>query len=221
MDFTKKQAVLFDLDGTVIDSRPGIFQSLYYAFHKMGLSVPPKEVLNRFFGPSLATSFHDLCGFDDELTEQMIEAYREFYRPTGMFECTIYPGIEALMKKLKAQGKKVILATKKPEIFAAQILDRKGILPLFDYVAGAAMDDKSEHKDGIVLRAADALGVAKEDCVMIGDMRFDCIGARLAGIDCIGVTYGYGTKEELIEHGAAALAADAKDLEKLLLSITE
>lgn len=216
MNFTEKQAVLFDLDGTVIDSRPGIFQSLYYAFNKMELPVPSDEMLSRFFGPSLATSFHNVCGFDDELTEKMIAAYREYYRPTGMFECEVYPGIEDLIRTLRSQGKKVILATKKPEIFAVQILERKGLLPLFDYVAGATMEDKSEHKDGIVLRAAKALGVAKKDCVMVGDMRFDCIGANLAGIDCIGVTYGYGTKEELIEHGAAALAENAQELKVLL-----
>ena len=216
MQFTEKQAILFDLDGTVIDSRPGIFDSLHYAFKKMELEVPADEVLSRFFGPSLATSFHNVCGFDDELTEKMIEAYREYYRPTGMYACEVYPGIEELIRALKAQGKKVVLATKKPEIFAVQILERKGLLPLFDYVAGATIEDKSEHKDGIVLRAAAALGVAKEDCIMIGDMRFDCIGAKLAGIECIGVTYGYGTKEELIENGAAALANDANELKAML-----
>lgn len=219
MKFTEKQAVLFDLDGTVIDSRPGIFQSLHYAFKKLGLPIPSDEVLSRFFGPSLATSFHNVCGFDDELTEKMIEAYREYYRPTGMFECEVYPGIEKLIRALREQGKKVVLATKKPELFAAQILERKGLLPLFDYVAGATMEDKSEHKDGIVIRAAKALGVEKRDCVMIGDMRFDCIGAKLAGIDCIGVTYGYGTEEELIEHGAAALAKDGAELLALLCGI--
>ena len=130
--------------------------------------------------------------------------------------CEVYPGIEELIHALKAQGKKVVLATKKPEIFAVQILEKKGLLPLFDYVAGATIEDKSEHKDGIVLRAAAALGVEKEACIMIGDMRFDCIGAKLAGIECLGVTYGYGTKEELIEHGAIALAKDADELKVML-----
>lgn len=219
MQFTEKKAILFDLDGTLIDSRPGIFKSLHYAFRALDLPVPSDAVLSRFFGPSLATSFRDVCGFDEALTEKAIEQYRVYYRSAGMFECEVYPGLEMLIRTLKAQGKKVALATKKPELFAKQILEKKGLLELFDHVAGATLEDKSEHKDSIVIRAAEVMHVEKKDCVMLGDMRFDCIGAKLAGIDCIGVTYGYGTEQELIEHGAAALAKDGGELLKLLCGV--
>ena len=142
--------------------------------------------------------------------------FRAYYREKGLYECTVYPGLTRLLQILKEENRKVALSTKKPEIFARQILANKGILSYFDAISGADYADQTEHKDDIVRCAAQKLGLPASECVLLGDTRFDCIGASMVGMDCIGVLYGYGTWQELCDNGAAALAENARELSVLL-----
>ena len=212
--FVDKKGVLFDLDGTLVDSKPGIFAAIRYTFRELQLPELSEEDMDRFIGPSIGSSFRNVCGFSDEETEQAIELFRAYYREKGLYECTVYPGLTRLLQILKEENRKVALSTKKPEIFARQILANKGILSYFDAISGADYADQTEHKDNIVRSAAQKLPVS--ECVLLGDTRFDCIGASMVGMDCIGVLYGYGTWQELCDNGAAALAENARELSVLL-----
>ena len=183
------------------------------ALHKPMLSDETKD---RFIGPSIGTSFREVCGFDESLVQTAITLFRTYYKAQGMFECTLYRGLDRLIALLRSQGKTIALATKKPEVFAVEILKKLEIYDSFDVICGADYADTSAHKTYIIKRAAEQCHCAPSDCVLLGDTRFDCIGAKEAGVDCIGVLYGYGTKEELLENGAVALAEDADALAQLL-----
>lgn len=212
----EKQAVLFDLDGTLIDSKPGIFHAIDYTMEALHKPMLSDETKDRFIGPSIGTSFREVCGFDESLVQTAITLFRTYYKAQGMFECTLYKDLDRLIALLRSQGKTIALATKKPEVFAVEILKKLEIYDLFDVICGADYADTSAHKTYIIKRAAEQCHCAPSDCVLLGDTRFDCIGAKEAGVDCIGVLYGYGTKEELLENGAVALAEDADALAQLL-----
>lgn len=216
---TNKKAVLFDLDGTLIDSKPGIFNAIDYTMEQLHLPMLSEETKDRFIGPSIGTSFRDVCGFDEETVQTAITLFRTYYKAQGMFECALYPQIDALIRLLRSQGKTIALATKKPEVFAIEILKKLGVFDLFDVVCGADYADTSAHKTYIIERAVEACGCPKEACVLLGDTRFDCIGAGEAGIECIGVAYGYGTVEELQEHGAVSIAGNASELAQILCGV--
>ena len=218
--FVDKKGVLFDLDGTLVDSKPGIFAAIRYTFRELQLPELSEEDMDRFIGPSIGSSFRNVCGFSDEETEQAIELFRAYFREKGLYECTVYPGLTRLLQILKEENRKVALSTKKPEIFARQILANKGILSYFDAISGADYADQTEHKDNIVRSAAQKLGLPVSECVLLGDTRFDCIGASMVGMDCIGVLYGYGTWQELCDNGAAALAENARELSVLLCEMS-
>jgi len=218
--FIDKKGILFDLDGTLVDSKPGIFGAIRYTFHELHLPQLSEEEMDRFIGPSIGSSFRNVCGFSDEQTEQAIALFRTYYQEKGLYECMLYPGLTGLLQMLKEENRKIALSTKKPEIFARQILADKGILSYFDAISGAEYADQTDHKDYIVRRAAQRLGLPVSDCVLLGDTRFDCIGASMVGMDCIGVLYGYGTWQELCGNGAAALAENARELSVLLCGRT-
>lgn len=218
--FIDKKGILFDLDGTLVDSKPGIFAAIRYTFQQLHLPELSEEEMDRFIGPSIGSSFRNVCGFSDEQTEQAITLFRTYYGEKGLYECTVYPGLTGLLQMLKEENRKIALSTKKPEIFARKILAHKGILPYFDAISGADYADQTEHKDYIVRNAAQKLGLSVSECVLLGDTRFDCIGASMVGMDCIGVLYGYGTWQELCDNGAAALAENMRELSVLLCERT-
>lgn len=218
--FIDKKGILFDLDGTLVDSKPGIFGAIRYTFRELHLPQLSEEEMDRFIGPSIGSSFRNVCGFSDEQAQQAIALFRTYYQEKGLYECMLYPGLTGLLQMLKEENRKIALSTKKPEIFARQILADKGILSYFDAISGAEYADQTEHKDYIVRRAAEKLGLPVSDCVLLGDTRFDCIGASMVGMDCIGVLYGYGTWQELCDNGAAALAENARELSVLLCGRT-
>lgn len=213
----QRSCVLLDLDGTVIDSQEGIFNGLAYMYEKSGMVCPSKTELRRFIGPAIGTILRELYAFPPEQIDRMVVLYREYYGQKGLLECCLYSGMADLIKRLKEQGKKVAIATKKPEPFARRIMENLGAAPLLDGVFGADPSDKSDHKDHIILTAMETLGIEdKKQVIMVGDTRFDCIGANLAGVDCLGVEYGFGSREELLSHGAIALARDMDELTRLL-----
>lgn len=213
------QFILFDLDGTITNSEPGILASVRYALGKLGAAEPDYPTLRKFIGPPLRDSFRDYCGLSPERAEEAVRLYREWYAPHGKLDCAVYPGIPKLLRDLHAAGKTVALATSKPEGFARDILGHFGLDRYFTAICGAALDGSRDRKIDVLRYLLIQFPDRKpEETVLIGDTRFDMEGAGLAGIDGIGVLYGFGSREELENGGAKALAETAEDLRPLLLA---
>lgn len=197
------QYYLFDLDGTLTDSGRGITNSIKYALKKMGIEEQNMEILQKFIGPPLSEMFPKYYGFSQEETKQAIVYYREYYRAGGLFENEVYEGIPELLKKLKDDGKNLIVATSKPEKFARRILEHFQLARYFDYIAGASMDNTRVNKDQVIAYALTECGIEdKERAVMIGDREHDIFGAKKNGLASIGVLFGFGSREELASAGA-------------------
>ncbi len=204
--------VLFDLDGTIIDSRVGIMHSFFYAFEKLGDPIPDEKTLGRFLGPPLEYSFSHFCGYDDEKTKKAVALYRENYAPRGIYEFTVYPGVETMLKKLTAGGRRVFLATSKPEVYAREILRKAGLDAYFSDIGGSIIPAGRDRKSEVIEYLMEKNGLLVEDTVMVGDRMFDIEGAHELGMSAIGVSYGYGSEKELNRAGAEAVAASAKEV---------
>lgn len=209
----KFDTVLFDLDGTITDPFEGITNSVIYALKKYSKEVPDRSELRSFIGPPLHTSFAEKFKMNDAEAEDMVKAYREYYPQKGIFECELYPGIKELIIKLKKSGRKVILATLKPEPFAIKILEHFGLLEYFDIISATDLQNSVVEKEDIIKKAL--FGKKGYTAVMIGDRGSDIIGAAKTGIASIGVTFGYGSYEELAN--ADYICDSVEELEKILL----
>ena len=214
----KYTTVLFDLDGTLVDSGIGVTNSAAYAIERLGITPPPRQELFKFIGPPLPHSFRDFCGFDNATTDIAVEYFREYYAEKGILECTMYEGVLELMVSLKQKGYQLGLATSKPEIFATRVVENKGILPYLDFIAAASTDEKTRAtKEAVIEYALEICGESDmRKIIMIGDRHFDINGAKAYGMDSVGVTFGYGTKEELMEAGATYIADSMKEIENIL-----
>ena len=209
---------LFDLDGTLTDPGLGITNSVRYALEKYHITVGDRSELFRFIGPPLIDSFEKYYGFSAEEARRAVDYYREYYRGTGIFENQVYDGIPALLADLKAAGGKILLATSKPEGFARQILEHFGLLPYFDFVAGATMNETRTEKDEVIRYAMAEFGIGDpSEVLMVGDRKYDVLGARKCDVDCVGVLFGYGSREELEQTEPIALAGTVEALRKILL----
>lgn len=191
--------VLFDLDGTLSDSAPGITRCVQYALEKeFGIIRKPEELIE-FVGPPLKEQFMLYTGCNDEMGERAVARYRERYRPVGIFENSLYPGIPELLLQLKNEGFRIALSSSKPEEFCHQILETFEIAQYFDVVCGSDMEGRHTDKAEIVEEVLHRLGMEnrREKVVLVGDRKYDIIGARQRGVGTIGVSYGYGSREEL------------------------
>ncbi|MBQ5362114.1 MAG: HAD family hydrolase [Clostridia bacterium] len=198
---------LFDLDGTLTDPGEGITRSVQYALAKFGITVEDRSELFCFIGPPLHESFEVYYGFSRKDAFRCVDAYREYYAVKGIFENKVYEGIADCLAALKASGVGISLATSKPEGYAKQILEHFGLIAYFDAVAGSNMDGSRTKKSEVVERALALLGNPDvRDCVMIGDREHDVLGGKAHGMDTIGVTFGYGSEDELIRAGATHVA---------------
>ena len=211
--------VLFDLDGTLTDPAEGITNSVAHALRRFGLEPPPREELLDFIGPPLADSFQKNFGFYAAQARQAIDFYREYFRGRGIFENRVYPGVPGLLSGLRESGKKLLLATSKPEPFAEEILDHFGIAKYFDLCVGASMDETLVRKADVVRLALARSGAEPSASVMVGDRSHDVLGALANGVAPIGVLYGYGSSAELADAGASMLAPTVAELERLLMSL--
>lgn len=210
--------VLFDLDGTIIDSSEGIVSSFIYALSKFGIEEKPGEHMRRIIGPPLSQSFKSFYGFNDEDTALAVKYYREVFKAGLMLKNTLYPGMVELFDELRKNGKKVIVATSKPEIFVRPILEDLGILDKFDFIAGSIIGDVRVDKGEIIDYIIGEMGISdRRECVMIGDRDRDITGAIDVGVDAIGVLHGFGSREELEGAGCSIIAADAYELRDILL----
>jgi len=216
--FKKFDFAFFDFDGTIADTKEGIFNCLKYAFTKVGLPIPPESELYKMIGPPLSEGFEDVFGFKGDEVDLMIEKYRERYRAGGMFECTPYEGIENTLKTLKENGISLSVASSKPLPFTTKLLDKFGLTGYFDFLSCPPMDAAHMTKTDIVNQALSLNGVAdKCRAVMIGDRFYDIVGAKEAGIDVIAVLYGFGDENEFKKYGADYIAETPSDIKKIIL----
>lgn len=211
--------VLFDLDGTVTDPEEGITKSVQYALQHFHIDVQDRRELYKFIGPPLKESFVEFYGFTDRQAEEALLKYRERFSVTGWRENIVYDGIERLLGRLRGEGKRIMLATSKPEFFAEQILEHFGLRDYFDFVGGATLDDKRDRKSEVIRYVLETNGISnREEVVMVGDRKFDILGAKEVGLASIGVLYGYGDRQELATAGADRLVESVAELETILCS---
>jgi phosphoglycolate phosphatase len=206
-------AILFDLDGTIVDSAPGITSSLAYTYEAMGLPVPPPAQLLEWVGPPIMDSFRDLAGFDAETSLRALAIYREHYVQTGVFDATVYPGVPDVLRAIRDAGIPLSLATSKPESTATLVLQHFGLDGYFTELTGASEDETRSAKADVVaeaLRRLRARGVDLSHPVMVGDRSHDVHGAAEHEVPTIFVTWGYGAPEETA--GTVAVVDTAPEL---------
>ena len=210
--------LFFDLDGTLTDPAEGITKSVAYALRKFEIEVEDRRELLPFIGPPLFDSFRDFYGFSDADADRAVEYYREYFRVDGIFDNRVYDGVPELLAKLKSARKKLVLATSKPEEFAKRILEKFGLAPYFDVVAGATFDGSVSQKVEVIELAIGRAGISDRSSVlMIGDRFHDVLGAKKAGIDSLGVLFGYGDRRELEDAGATYIAESIEELGQMLI----
>lgn len=209
--------ILFDLDGTLTESGPGIINSIKYTLRHYGEKIPPDEVLLRFVGPPLIDSFEKIMGWPPERAREAVDVYREYFSVTGLFENSVYGGVRELLKRLSDAGRRLGVATSKPQPFCDRILEHFGIDGYFDAVRGIPLDGEDMAKSEVIAKVLEAVGAAPSETLMVGDREHDVIGAKANRIDCVGVLYGYGSREELETAGAKAVFETAEDLGNYIL----
>ena len=209
-----KKTILFDLDGTLTDSGEGIINCAILALEHFGCPIPTREQMRVFVGPPLHESFVK-HGVPADKAEEAVAIYRSRYIPIGAYENTPYPGIRELLEKLKAQGYTLYVATSKPEGMSVDILKHFDLAKYFDRICGASMDTSRSSKDAVIAYLIAQNG-RSDNMVMVGDTKFDVLGAKVHGIPCIGVSWGYGAQTDMEEAGAAAIAHTPEMLLDLL-----
>lgn len=213
-------AVLFDLDGTLSDPKVGITQSIQSALSTLKCSVPQEDDLTWCIGPPLRQSFTTLLQTSDSaLINHAIDLYRDRFSRVGLFENTLYSEIPDVLQALNRAGFKCFIATSKPQVFAKRIIEHFQLTTLFDGIYGSELDGTRSDKGELINRILQLEQLSPQTTVMIGDRQHDMIGAKCCNLMTIGVTYGYGTAEELIAHGADYLAHTPAEILTLLASV--
>jgi phosphoglycolate phosphatase len=222
---TYRGLALFDLDGTLTESGPGIMKSIEAALEKQGITDYTEEQVRACVGPPLFDSFRDQFGMQPDAVIQAVKDYRERYGRVGIFENRVYDGVPEMLRMLAGRGVLCALASSKPEFYVHRILEHFHLDVLFPVVAGATADERLVEKPDIIrlaLKRAEPLfpgsGLQKERIWMVGDRFYDVNGAEACGIRCIGVTYGYGSREELEKAGADAVADTPDEIGRILLA---
>lgn len=207
--------VLFDLDGTLTNPELGITNCVMYALEKFGIKVEDRKELHPFIGPPLMYSFQRFYGLSEEQSKQAVVYYRERFPAKGIYENEVYDGVVEMLEALKKQGKIIILATSKPEVYAVEILRHFNLDQYFDFVAGATLDGSRGEKADVITYALEISGIKdKSEVVMVGDRNYDVLGAKENGLDSIGVLFGFGDYEELTKAGATYIAENVVDILK-------
>lgn len=203
--------IFFDLDGTLTDSGSGIINSVLYALEKMKLEEPHPEELSRFIGPPLHHTFRTRYALTDKDTERAVLFYREYFSEKGWAENQVYPGINALLKQL-TQRHRLFVVTSKPEVFARRILAHFELAPFFEHITGSRLDNTLTDKTELIGHTLSSYELDPAATIMVGDRKYDIIGAKNNGVTAAGVLYGYGTEAELQEHRADHLLATVAEL---------
>jgi phosphoglycolate phosphatase len=203
--------VLFDLDGTLVDSSPGVWSSVRFAAGELGLPEPTAAQLTAMIGPPLQDGFATALGLPPELVPLAVDAYRAHYSAGALLDVTVYPGIPGLLDELRARDAVLAVATSKPEVFAVRVLEATGLLGRFAGVHGATLDGSVRHKDEVVAAALAAHPDGAHP-VLVGDRAQDVRGAAAHGLPCIGAGWGPAPEGELEAAGAVVVAASPADV---------
>lgn len=210
--------ILFDLDGTLTDPKVGITKAVSYSLQKVkGLEIAPDDLVC-FIGPPLKESYMEFYRLSDEEVVEAIKYYREYFREKGIFENDIYGNIKDMLEKLTRTHKVLAVATSKPTVFAERIVTHFGIKNYFSCVVGSNLDGSRTQKVEVIHEVFNRLDINKDlhRIIMVGDRKHDIIGANMNGITSVGVSYGYGSEEELVEAGASFVARSVEELEEML-----
>ena len=208
------KAVMFDLDGTLTESGEGITKSVQYALEKIGKPEPDLEKLRVFVGPPLLEQFMKYADVDEETAAQAVAYYRERYSVTGIYENKVYPGIGELLQELKRKGYLLAVASSKPENYVNQVLDHFELTGYFDVITGSEMNGNRTRKAQVIEETLRRLNLSdhRVQVLMVGDKEHDVFGAREAGVACVAVSYGYGTREELEASDPLRIVGSAEEL---------
>ncbi|TAH69577.1 MAG: HAD family hydrolase [Anaerolineaceae bacterium] len=210
--------ILIDLDGTITNPKEGITKSLQYALRAMNVYIDDLDSLTKYIGPPLRNSFMEGFGFSEEDTATVITKYREYFDEKGIHQNELYDGMERLLTRLKQAGKYLIVATSKPEESAIKVLKSFHLDHYFDDICGATFDESRSSKDDVIRYALERNSITNLDrVIMVGDRKYDIIGAKKIGIASIGVLYGFGSEEELREAGADRIATTVEDIYDIII----
>ena len=208
------KSILFDLDGTLTDSGEGIINCAIFTMEHFGITPPPREEMRIFVGPPLVDNFRNY-GIPEDRLEEAVAVYRSRYVPIGAYENFPYPGIDKLLQDLKALGHRLFVATSKPEAISIDILNHFGLAGNFEIIAGASKDGNRDKKSEVIAYLLENMGIYDE-IVMVGDTKYDILGAAAHNMPAIGVSWGYGDTEEMVSCGAVAIAHSMDELYQLL-----
>lgn len=212
----KYKSLFFDLDGTITDSSEGIINSIVYALEKMDVTITDKSVLKKFVGPPLMDSYKKYFAFTNKEAELGLKLFREYFTEKGIYENRLFDGMDNLLHDLYINGYELVLATSKPIHFAERILEYFNIKKYFTHISACPIDEANTTKLDVIKSALEMTSVKnKEEILMIGDTVFDVTGAKICGIDSLGVLYGTDSAEELKK--STYLAKDVEEIRTILL----
>lgn len=212
--------ILIDLDGTISDPKEGITKSVQYALQTMNVFIDDLDSLTKHIGPPIKDGFMEFYGFSEEEAVAATKVYRKHFAENGIYKNELYEGMESFLTRLKQAGKYLIVATSKPEDLAVKVLESFHLEQYFDDICGATYDDSRADKEAVIKYALEKNSITDLDkAVMVGDRKYDILGAKAAGITSIGVLYGFGSKEELVEAGADYIAADVEELYDIIINL--
>jgi phosphoglycolate phosphatase len=208
--------VLFDLDGTLTDPYLGITNSVKYSLNKFDIIEEDDSKLKLFIGPPLEKSFMEYYGFNKNDSRKAVEYYRGYFSEKGVYENKLYDGIKIVLEELNKRNKNCVIATSKPETFANKIIRYFDIQNYFKEIVGSNLDGTLSEKEDIIKYIIEKYKLQRNETVMVGDRKYDIIGANKNGIDSIGVLYGYGTKEELEKENPRYICNNVMEILKMI-----
>lgn len=212
----KYKYVLFDLDGTLAESAPGIRYSLEKTCEELGFSGADFSDYTKYIGPPLVSTFKNICKFPEEIWDEAYDIYMRHYDEKGIFMNKPYDGIEKVLKQLKESGLKLAVCSSKLEKNAVKVVDILGLASYFDAICGSNRDSSRKDKKDLIPYAIEKLGGNPEKSVMIGDTYFDSIGAEICKVDFIACAFGYGSVDKMKKYPYTAVAESAEDILNLL-----
>ncbi len=215
---SKYDIALFDLDGTISQSAEGIKYCLMKTLDKMGKEHPDLSDYSKYIGPPLLHTFQNLCGLSADEAQKAVEIYVKLYDVDGLRQNKLFDGIKELLETLKSEGVRLAVCSSKHEAIATEVVKMLGVYECFDEVCGSTIDGSRKEKEELIPYALEKLKAKDNDrVVMIGDTKFDCKGAVHCKVDFIGVTYGYGTLEDMIAQGGKNFAKTSQEIHNYMV----